>query len=138
MFAPADISEEQALKIWNDITYGLNNQDNFAPWIIAARKGIVSEDAQKLGVYFGLTSSQLSSVMAFLGRVIRTLNGVVFDNFYCGDGTECSGFRLAARQLATSGVTNNTPPVKGVVPSETLCLKNLTCKGGLPEISVFY
>jgi|JI6StandDraft_1071083.scaffolds.fasta_scaffold12639_3 hypothetical protein len=77
-------------------------------------------------------------MLDYFGRVIETLNGVVFDNFYCGDGSECSGFRLAARQIVTSGVTNNTPPVKGIVPAETLCLKNSTCAGGLPEISIFY
>lgn len=63
MLQPADISLENSRLIWDDITYGLWTQDNYQPWVIAARKSVYSEEAQKLGAYFGLTTPQLTSVM---------------------------------------------------------------------------
>lgn len=69
---------------------------------------------------------------------MSTISSVSFDNFYCNGGQNCSGFHLAARQIATSGVTNSTPPVKGIDPTITLCMKNRSCEGSFPEISSYY
>jgi hypothetical protein len=44
MFAPADIDINKAKLMWDDITFGLSNQDNMAPWIIAARKSLFSRN----------------------------------------------------------------------------------------------
>jgi hypothetical protein len=80
----------------------VGTQDNLGYWINAAKDGLFSPAAQKLGVYFGLTTSQLSAVLDFFSDAIKSLESIVFDNYYCKDGSECSGFNLAARQMMTS------------------------------------
>ena len=51
---------------------------------------------------------------------------------------ECSGQYLAKKQMAQSWVTNNTPPVKVILPEVTVCVANTTCSGFFPELSSFY
>lgn len=138
LFLPADIPETLARALWSDITFGMADKANFGYWLDAASRSLYSPHAQKLGVYFGLTTSQLSAILDYLQQAMNSLKSIVFDNYYCKDGSDCNGFNLAARQMMTSEITNKTPPVKGVLPSESLCGKNATCEGGMPEISIYY
>lgn len=50
----------------------------------------------------------------------------------------CDGRELAVRQMASSYITQDTPPVSSITPTDTICTDNATCNGFYPEISSYY
>ena len=56
-------------------------------------------------------------------------------NHYCEEeGVEgCTGRVLAVAQMAEGWATANPPPVGAIMPNDTICDSNATCKGKYPE-----
>jgi hypothetical protein len=116
----------------------MGNPNNLDIWLNASQNTLYSTDAQYLGNYFTLTTPQLSFILDSFTNYSQTLNSILFENFYCYDRKGCTGFDLSITQMASSGITNNTPPVKGIDATVSICQQNVTCAGGFPEISSYY
>lgn len=63
---------------------------------------------------------------------------ILFENHYCQGIPKCTNLELAIRQVSSSYVTWNTPPVSSVIPTLTICTDNATCDGYFPELFSFY
>ena len=138
LYESADIDRENAIFIWTDAAYGMNDSNTLGAWIVASDEGVYSKEAQDLGNYFTLSSSQLSSLMMSFKTFKEAANELVMSNYYCFGSPSCTDFDLAIKQYASSGVTANTPPVKGVEAFPSICSLNYSCQNYYAELGAFY
>ena len=82
----------------------------------------------------------MTYILGVFKEYVESLEELIFENHYCLNvtGVECDGRELAIRQMAESYITQNTPPVSSIIPTDTICRDNVTCNGFYPELSSYY
>jgi hypothetical protein len=118
---------QEAIFIWNDPAYGMNNQNNLKYWIeaVSSDKDIENETINEQYIYlmnyFTLEKSQIDTILLKFSTYIEFITPSILKNYYCVDARQCTGRYLAYNQFANSFVTKNPPSGTPINATDSIC-----------------
>ena len=121
--------------MWNDRNFGIYNQTSLKVWVDASYYEDLDSKNFLFDYFYPISHPHFQALLAEIKELASAMD-TILSNRYCPEEqtSACTGYRLAVKQLASAGVTNNPPP--GSDPEESVCTSNSTCVGS-PEIVTF-